>query len=142
MSDSCGEFRYSTQAQKTIAENRVVIFSKSYCPYCSRAKDLFATHLPDVHVKVLECVVVQLSFAWREAEPLLRAVRLDLRDDGPDIQGYLAQLTDQRSVPNVFISEPVPYLCWFGLVLTPTHRYPDQKHVGGERDTSLSAVAY
>ncbi|KAH9996505.1 thioredoxin-like protein, partial [Russula vinacea] len=71
-------------AQKTIAENRVVIFSKSYCPYCSRAKDLFATHLPDVHVKVLE---------------------LDLRDDGPDIQGYLAQLTDQRSVPNVFISE-------------------------------------
>jgi hypothetical protein len=36
-------------------------------------------------------------------------VRLDLRDDGPDIQGYLAQLTNQRSVPNVFISELAPY---------------------------------
>ncbi|KAF8481012.1 thioredoxin-like protein [Russula ochroleuca] len=69
---------------QTIAENRVVIFSKSYCPFCTRAKDLFATHLPDVHVKVLE---------------------LDLRDDGPDIQGYLAQLTNQRSVPNIFINQ-------------------------------------
>ncbi|KAI0005539.1 glutaredoxin [Russula compacta] len=74
---------------QTIAENKVVIFSKSFCPYCGSAKDLFATRFPDVHVKVLE---------------------LDLRDDGPEIQGYLSQLTNQRSVPNIFI---------------------DQKHIGG-----------
>lgn len=69
---------------QTIAENRVVIFSKSYCPYCKRAKDLFATNFPDLHVKVLE---------------------LDLRDDGPDIQGYLSQLTNQRTVPSIFINQ-------------------------------------
>jgi hypothetical protein len=46
--------------QQTIADNRVVIFSKSYCPYCTRAKDLFATNFPDLHVKVLECVSVLL----------------------------------------------------------------------------------
>ncbi|KAI9513104.1 thioredoxin-like protein [Russula earlei] len=77
---------------KTIAENRVVIFSKSHCPYCRRAKDLFATKFPDEQVKVLE---------------------LDLRDDGPDVQGHLAQLTNQRSVPNIFIN---------------------QKHIGGNDD--------
>jgi glutaredoxin len=48
----------------------------------------------------------------------MRVVRLDLRDDGPDIQGYLAQLTNQRSVPNIFISELAPctvsmFLCFF-----------------------------
>jgi hypothetical protein len=42
--------------QQTITQNRVVIFSKSYCPFCTRAKDLFATVFPDVEVKVLECV--------------------------------------------------------------------------------------
>lgn len=37
-------------------------------------------------------------------------VRLDLRDDGPDIQGYLSQLTNQRTVPSIFISELLPYV--------------------------------
>ncbi|KAH9043676.1 thioredoxin-like protein [Lactarius hengduanensis] len=69
---------------QTIAQNRVVIFSKSYCPYCKRAKDLFTTAFPGVEVKVLE---------------------LDIRDDGPEIQGYLLQLTDQRTVPNIFINQ-------------------------------------
>jgi len=69
---------------KTIAENSVVIFSKSYCPYCQGAKDLFTTRFPDVNVKVLE---------------------LDLRDDGSEIQGYLQQLTKQRTVPNIFINQ-------------------------------------
>ncbi|KAF8273831.1 thioredoxin-like protein [Lactarius quietus] len=69
---------------QTIAQNRVVIFSKSYCPYCTRAKDLFATVFPDVEVKVLE---------------------LDTRDDGSEIQGYLLQLTEQRTVPNIFINQ-------------------------------------
>ncbi|KAI0271461.1 thioredoxin-like protein [Gloeopeniophorella convolvens] len=68
---------------QTIADNKVVIFSKSYCPYCRRAKNLFATEFPDVPVTVLE---------------------LDLRDDGPEIQGYLQQVTKQRTVPNIFIN--------------------------------------
>ncbi|KAI0305058.1 thioredoxin-like protein [Russula brevipes] len=69
---------------QTVADNRVVIFSKSYCPYCTSAKDLFSAKFPDVPIKVLE---------------------LDLRDDGPEIQKYLLQLTEQRSVPNIFINQ-------------------------------------
>ncbi|KAH9082268.1 thioredoxin-like protein [Lactarius deliciosus] len=91
---------------QTIAQNRVVIFSKSYCPYCKRAKDLFTTAFPGVEVKVLE---------------------LDIRDDGPEIQGYLQQLTDQRTVPNIFISEYTVYPLF-------SYQYPtslDQKHIGG-----------
>ncbi len=57
-------------------------------------------------------------------------VRLDLRDDGPDIQGYLSQLTNQRSVPNVFISELAPYAI-SKFLLTRMPQSPDQKHIGG-----------
>ncbi|KAI0307639.1 thioredoxin-like protein [Multifurca ochricompacta] len=69
---------------QTISENRVVIFSKSYCPYCKSAKDLFSTRFPNVDVKIME---------------------LDLRHDGSEIQEYLQQLTTQRTVPNIFINQ-------------------------------------
>ncbi|KAG0083334.1 hypothetical protein BGZ93_001902 [Podila epicladia] len=36
-----------TLIRQSIAENPVMIFSKSYCPYCLRVKDLFE----DMHVK-------------------------------------------------------------------------------------------
>lgn len=43
-------------SQKTIAENKVVIFSKSWCPYCQKVKTLFAAEFPDVHPEILEYV--------------------------------------------------------------------------------------
>ena len=46
---------------------------------------------------------------WLTFEVFIGIVRLDLHDDGPDIQGYLAQLTNQRTVPSIFISELLPY---------------------------------
>jgi glutaredoxin len=55
-------------------------------------------------------------------------VRLDIRDDGSEIQGYLLQLTDQRTVPSIFISECTIYSLF-------SHPYPaplDQKHIGGK----------
>ncbi|KAI0059429.1 glutaredoxin [Artomyces pyxidatus] len=67
-----------------IAENSVTIFSKSYCPYCKRAKALIASELPNAQVKIFE---------------------LDEIDEGSDIQAYLADLTGQRTVPNVFIKQ-------------------------------------
>ncbi|KAG5644971.1 hypothetical protein DXG03_007343 [Asterophora parasitica] len=67
-----------------IAENKIAIFSKSYCPYCKKAKALFAEEFPDVETKVYE---------------------LDERDDGAAIQQYLLEKTGQRTVPNVFVSE-------------------------------------
>ncbi|EJU02839.1 glutaredoxin [Dacryopinax primogenitus] len=66
--------------ESAIAENRIVIFSKSYCPYCQRAKGVLAKHPSLIY-------------------------ELDERDDGSDIQNYLAQKTGQRTVPNIFIKQ-------------------------------------
>ncbi|KAI8337607.1 glutaredoxin, partial [Chlamydoabsidia padenii] len=68
--------------KKTILENKVTIFSKSYCPYCLRAKDLF----DDIKVDY-------------------KALELDERLDGQDIQQGLSELTNQRTVPNIFINQ-------------------------------------
>ncbi|CAG8607228.1 2055_t:CDS:2 [Acaulospora morrowiae] len=67
-------------AQKLISENFIMIFSKSYCPYCKRAK------------KTLE-----------ELGQKFQAIELNERDDGAEIQKYLFQRTNQKTVPNIFI---------------------------------------
>ncbi|KAJ7198874.1 thioredoxin-like protein, partial [Mycena pura] len=68
--------------QATINDNKIAIFSKSWCPYCKRAKALFAAEFPDEKTAVIE---------------------LDERDDGPEIQNYLRSLTEQGTVPNIFV---------------------------------------
>ncbi|XP_053845253.1 thioredoxin reductase 3 isoform X1 [Vidua macroura] len=64
-----------------IASHRVMIFSKSYCPYCNKVKELFSS----LHVEYY-------------------ALELDVIDDGASIQQVLAELTNQRTVPNVFVN--------------------------------------
>jgi glutaredoxin 3 len=59
----------------------VVIYSKSYCPFCTKTKDLFKGM--GVEAKVYE---------------------LDNMDDGAAIQAALGELTGQRTVPNVFVT--------------------------------------
>ncbi|KAJ9608443.1 Glutaredoxin [Cladophialophora chaetospira] len=78
------------KAQKIIDENGVVVFSKSYCPYCRSSKAL----LNDLHAKYF-------------------LMELDEVDDGAALQDALEEITGQRSVPNIFIS---------------------QKHIGGNSD--------
>ncbi|KAH6641289.1 thioredoxin-like protein [Chaetomium tenue] len=68
------------KAQALIDENAVMIFSKSYCPYCRDAKGVFSSR--DVNYK---------------------AVELNEMDDGDDIQNALQNMTKQRTVPNIFI---------------------------------------
>ncbi|KAJ8688805.1 hypothetical protein PTI98_013553 [Pleurotus ostreatus] len=80
--------------EDAIAGHTVAIFSKSYCPYCKRAKQLFASNYADVDTIIYE---------------------LDDRDDGAQIQDYLAEKTGQRTVPNIFVN---------------------QKHVGGSSDVA------
>lgn len=58
------------------------MFSKSYCPYCTKAKNL----------------LVKLG-----AKAFI--LELDNIEDGADIQAYLQTLTGQRTVPNIFISQ-------------------------------------
>ncbi|KAH8308918.1 uncharacterized protein Grx1t [Drosophila kikkawai] len=74
----------STQAifvREIIANNKVVIFSKSYCPYSSMAKE---------------------QFRKMDVKPV--AVELDLREDGAEIQAVLGRMTGAKTVPRCFIN--------------------------------------
>ncbi|KAJ5551344.1 hypothetical protein N7535_000705 [Penicillium sp. DV-2018c] len=79
-----------TRAQSLIDENAVVVFSKSYCPYCDSSKKLLKSL--DAKFTVLE---------------------LDQDEEGSAIQAALAEISGQRTVPNIFIK---------------------QKHIGGNSD--------
>ncbi|CAH0486500.1 unnamed protein product [Peronospora farinosa] len=63
-----------------INQNPLVLFSKSYCPYCRKTKATLAEH---------------------GAKPVV--FELDTREDGPAIQAFLFRLTRQSTVPNLFI---------------------------------------
>ncbi|PFH47585.1 hypothetical protein AMATHDRAFT_67504 [Amanita thiersii Skay4041] len=67
----------------TIEKHKVVVFSKTTCPFCSRAKATLAEY-KDVDTEILE---------------------LDEREDGGAIQDYLLKKTGQRTVPNIFINK-------------------------------------
>ncbi|GAB0494177.1 hypothetical protein MMPV_005467 [Pyropia vietnamensis] len=70
----------------TVAAHPVVVFSKTYCPYCSMAKEALATSAKSV-----------------VDAPTPHIVELDLREDGAAVQAALARLTRRRTVPNVFV---------------------------------------
>jgi len=79
-----------TKAQGIIDENPVAVFSKSYCPYCRATKALLS-----------------------EMGAKYYTIELDQVDDGAAIQDALEDMTQQRSVPNIFIGK---------------------KHIGGNSD--------
>ena len=68
--------------QDTIQNNDVVIYSKTYCPYCTSVKTMFKNHFSTVKTHVVE---------------------LDTLPNGSGIQAALQLLTGQRTVPNVFV---------------------------------------
>ncbi|EDV52297.2 uncharacterized protein Dere_GG16009 [Drosophila erecta] len=67
--------------ENTIASNKVVIFSKTYCPYCTMAKEPFKKLNVDATV-----------------------IELDGNPDGNEIQAVLGEITGARTVPRVFIN--------------------------------------
>ncbi|ALC43829.1 CG6852 [Drosophila busckii] len=74
----------SVQAQfvrDTIANNKVAIFSKTTCPYCTMAKEPF-----------------------RKLNVNATIVELNTRKDGNEIQSVLGEMTGARTVPRVFIN--------------------------------------
>ncbi|KAM3965761.1 uncharacterized protein ACR2FA_000087 [Aphomia sociella] len=64
-----------------ITQDKVVVFSKSYCPYCKLAKDVF-----------------------QKVKQPIKVYELDQRDDGDVIQNNLQEVTGFRTVPQVFIN--------------------------------------
>jgi len=69
------------KAKEIVASAPVVVFSKSYCPFCVRVKQLFEK--------------LGASF---------KAIEMDVESDGPELQDALKEWTGQRTVPNVFIN--------------------------------------
>ncbi|KAJ3110562.1 hypothetical protein HDU96_006483 [Phlyctochytrium bullatum] len=63
-----------------IKDNTVMVFSKSYCPYCRKAKSLLSS--------------LKIDY---------KAIELDVEEDGDMVQLYLEKKTGQRTVPNIFI---------------------------------------
>ncbi|XP_039031233.1 glutaredoxin-C3-like [Hibiscus syriacus] len=71
----------SSFLQNAIFSNKIIMFSKSYCPYCLRAKWIFS-----------------------ELNEKPYVVKLDLRDDGGKIQYVLLDLIGRSTVPQVFVN--------------------------------------
>ena len=83
-SSGVGKMSMSTAAdtaRQAIDSNAIMVFSKTYCPYCSRAKSALA----DLNLKY-------------------EVYELDVRADGDAIQKALLDMTGQRTVPNVFVN--------------------------------------
>ena len=78
-----------------VAAQPVVVYSKSWCPFCTQCKEL------------LDAI-----------EQPYTVVELDQRDDGEAVQAALLSLTQQRTVPSVFVSG---------------------EHLGGNDDTQAAA---
>jgi len=64
-----------------IRTHNVAVFSKSFCPFCVKVKDLFNSLNQEIGV-----------------------LELDHLEDGTEIQDALLQKTGQKTVPNVFIN--------------------------------------
>ncbi|XP_043079437.1 glutaredoxin 2 isoform X3 [Puntigrus tetrazona] len=75
-SSACSRF-----VQDVVSSNCVVIFSKTTCPYCKMAKNVF-----------------------NEIGATYKVVELDEHNDGSRLQETLAQMTGARTVPRVFIN--------------------------------------
>ena len=73
-------FSASAEIDRIVLANKVVIFSKTVCPYCFRVKDLLNSMNVPFHVE-----------------------ELDKRPHGTDIHMRLYHLTGQETVPNVVV---------------------------------------
>lgn len=76
----------SSLVTRSIDETAVVVFAKSYCPYCRATRDLLET--------------MKDTFDF---EPNILDLDLMQNGDGALIQQELLERTGQRTVPNVFI---------------------------------------
>merc|ERR1712154_403056 len=66
-----------------LKSKKVLVISKSYCPFCVKAKDVLKNYNID-----------PACFEWLDIEN---------RKDCDEIQAFMKQLTGARSVPRVFI---------------------------------------
>ncbi|TVY82392.1 Monothiol glutaredoxin-7, partial [Lachnellula suecica] len=78
------EHEIEVELNSILKKSPIIIFSKSYCPHSSRAKNI-----------LLEKYII---------DPAPYVVELDHHKLGPQLQAQLAKLTQRRTVPNVLIN--------------------------------------
>ncbi|XP_016907094.1 uncharacterized protein LOC107994614 [Apis cerana] len=69
------------EVNQLIASHSIVIFSKTSCPFCKMAKQVFHN--------------LQKEYT---------AIELNERNDGDEIQSILGEMTGARTVPRVFVN--------------------------------------
>eukprot|EP01092_Planopodium_desertum_P016763 TRINITY_DN9493_c0_g1_i1.p1 TRINITY_DN9493_c0_g1~~TRINITY_DN9493_c0_g1_i1.p1 ORF type:complete len:132 (-),score=15.50 TRINITY_DN9493_c0_g1_i1:41-436(-) len=79
--DDAQEEKDKEHLQGLINANQIMVFSKSYCPYCRRAK------------QTLDSITAKYE-----------ALELDQDPNGARYQQLLHKITGQRTVPNIFIN--------------------------------------
>ncbi|BFZ65486.1 hypothetical protein YB2330_006659 [Saitoella coloradoensis] len=77
-------FDAEAEIQSILTKNPLTMFSKSYCPYCKRAKAVLASHTISPPPYILE---------------------LDLDPNGPAIQSALAAHSGRKTVPQIFVGD-------------------------------------
>lgn len=68
------------KVEDLIKSKPIFVASKTYCPYCTQAKNTISQITTDIYI-----------------------LELDNEEDGAEIQEALFEITGQRTVPNVFI---------------------------------------
>ncbi|EMG45900.1 GRX2 Glutaredoxin-2 [Candida maltosa Xu316] len=71
------------EIESTINSQKIVVYSKTYCPYCTATKDLLSSAGHLQNAKIIE---------------------LNTDPKGSAIQNALQEITGQRTVPNIFIN--------------------------------------
>ena len=79
---AAGSGKLCQSLEKLITSHKIVVISKSYCPYCRKAKNALKSYnIDDMHV-------------WE----------IDGEPNSAQIQECLMQMTGARTVPRVFIN--------------------------------------
>ena len=102
----------AARADELIRENAVMIFSKTWCPYCSHSKEILQAKQKEYEAKgtpftldVYEldqdkCKYLEPSFEpWQMYLHVLRTAA-----QGGAIQDYLAERSGSRTVPRIFVA--------------------------------------
>ncbi|ELU38037.1 Glutaredoxin domain-containing protein [Rhizoctonia solani AG-1 IA] len=100
-------------------KKKIAIFSKTYCPYCLKAKSRINTYVSNLAVNEKDQVEVVI-------------LELDELEDGGAIQNHLQEKTNQRTVPNIFIGKFS--LLSDGMRGVGTDDPIAEKHIGGSSD--------
>ncbi|OLL26043.1 Monothiol glutaredoxin-7 [Neolecta irregularis DAH-3] len=90
-----GEYSPLHEYKYLLKSHPMVIFSKSYCPYSTKAKDLL--------VKTLS---INPGHPRNKSSNLIvepHVVELNLHSHGSELQGYIASQTGRKTVPNVVV---------------------------------------